>query len=78
MYLKKKCLVSNVMGNRDVIENGKNGFICNDVEDFSEKINKILNKDIDINEIENNEENDIVEKYSTVRMCDEYRKIYEI
>ena len=27
MYLKKKCLVSNVMGNRDVIENGKNGFI---------------------------------------------------
>ena len=78
MYLKKKCLVSNVVGNRDVIENGRNGFICNDVEDFSEKINRILNKDIDINEMEFNQENDVIEKYSTQKMCEEYRKIYAI
>ena len=41
-------------------------------------IAKQLKMDVKVNEIENNEENDIVEKYSTVRMCDEYRKIYEI
>ena len=30
MYMKKPCVVSDVIGNHDVIENGRNGFICGD------------------------------------------------
>lgn len=34
MYMKKLCVVSNAIGNRDVIHNGVNGYICNTVEDY--------------------------------------------
>ena len=38
MYMKKACVVSNVIGNRDVIHNGENGFVCTKVEDFVKAI----------------------------------------
>ena len=38
MYLRKPCVVTNVVGNRDVIHNDKNGFVCDDIEKFVEKI----------------------------------------
>ena len=34
MYMKKLCVVSNAIGNRDVIRNGDNGYVCDNVEDF--------------------------------------------
>lgn len=34
MYMKKLCVVSNAIGNRDVIHSGVNGYICNTVEDY--------------------------------------------
>lgn len=34
MYMKKLCIVSNVIGTRDVIHNRENGYVCNTVEDF--------------------------------------------
>lgn len=34
MYMKKPCVVSNVIGNHDVIHNGENGFVCNSAEEF--------------------------------------------
>lgn len=34
MYMKKPCVVSDVIGNHDVIENGVNGFVCDSVDDF--------------------------------------------
>lgn len=34
MYMKKLCIVSNVTGNRDVIQNRENGYVCDTVEDF--------------------------------------------
>ena len=36
--MKKVCVVSNVIGNRDVIHNGKNGFVCSDTEEFVKTI----------------------------------------
>lgn len=42
MYLRKPCVVSNVVGNRDVINDGKNGFVCNTADDFVEKIQYLL------------------------------------
>lgn len=41
MYMKKPCVVSDVIGNHDVIENGRNGFICGDVRKFIEAIRSI-------------------------------------
>ena len=40
MYMKKICVVSNVIGNRDVIINNYNGFICLNADDFIKKIKK--------------------------------------
>ena len=38
MYIKKLCLVSNVMGNKSVIQDGINGYICEKAEDYAEHI----------------------------------------
>ena len=40
MYMKKPCIVSNVIGNRDVIKNDVNGFICDKAEDYVAAIKK--------------------------------------
>lgn len=41
MYMRKPCVVSNVIGNRDVIHSEDNGYICNSVDDFVQAIEKI-------------------------------------
>ena len=41
MYMRKPCVVSNVIGNHDVIQNGKNGYVCNSVDDYVHAIKKI-------------------------------------
>lgn len=41
MYMRKLCVVNNVIGNRDVIYNGVNGFVCNSVEEFVFTITKM-------------------------------------
>ena len=38
MYMGKLILVSNTMGNKSVIENGVNGYVCNTVEDYAKHI----------------------------------------
>ena len=44
MYMKKVCIVSNVIGNRDVIKDNENGFIAEDLEEFKNKILQINEK----------------------------------
>lgn len=43
MYMKKPCVVSNVIGNHDVIHSGDNGYVCDSVDDFVQSIRKIRN-----------------------------------
>lgn len=38
MYIKKLVLVSNVMGNKSVINDGVNGYVCNKPEEYAERI----------------------------------------
>lgn len=38
MYLKKLILVSNTMGNKSVIHDGINGYVCDKAEEYAEKI----------------------------------------
>ena len=77
MALKKPCIVSNVIGNKDVIENEKNGFVCNNLEDYIKVINNILNDKYDLDKIVNNAYKDVLDIYNTKVMSDRYKKIYQ-
>ena len=72
MYMKKLCVVNNVIGNRDVIHNGKNGFVCDHVEDFVTGITFAG----DQREYIDNAYQDVLNKYNTKVMATSYSKIY--
>ncbi|MFW6015402.1 MAG: glycosyltransferase [bacterium] len=81
MYMKKICVVSNVIGNRDVIKNGENGFVCNETDEFVEAIIKakeiIRNKRISReSKIIKKAYSDIMRKYNVEVMGREYKNIY--
>ena len=71
MYMKKLCVVSNVIGNNDVVENGKNGFVCRNVEEF---VKAILTSST---EIRNNAYEDIMHTYNTIEMKNKYHAVYD-
>lgn len=72
MYMKKLCVVNNVIGNRDVIHNGKNGFVCDHVEGFVTGITSAG----DHREYIDNAYQDVLNKYNTKVMATSYSKIY--
>lgn len=74
MYIKKPCAVTNVVGNRDVIENGRNGYVCETVQDFVNAINDIRENKAE--EYVLTAYNDIFTKYNTKTMSQGYLKIY--
>ena len=75
MYMKKICIVSNVIGNRDVIINNYNGFICLNADDFIKKIKTVRINDFD--SVVENAHDEILKKYNTQIMASEYKDIYE-
>lgn len=77
MYLKKICIVSNVMGNRDVIENGKNGFVCKKQEEYYQLIEKIKNAEVDYLKIKDKARQTIVTNYNMEQIAKQYLEIYE-
>lgn len=76
MYMKKICIVSNVIGNRDVIKNKINGFICNDLEQFESVIKSIKNKDYNTN-VAKEAQIDVIENYCEKNMIKRYKDIYK-
>ncbi len=76
MYMKKICIVSNCIGNRDVITNGKNGFIANNIDEFIKQINDIKHDEKLITEITDNAKEDILNKYCNYVMVKKYKEIY--
>ncbi|MCD7924362.1 MAG: glycosyltransferase [Bacteroides sp.] len=77
MYLKKICLVSNVIGNRDVIHSGENGLICNSASDYADAIRKIANGEIDGRLLSEAAFEDVVNNYNIDLMAQKYSKIYK-
>lgn len=77
MFLGKICIVSNVIGNNDVINNGENGFIGYSTDNYVDTIKNIYNRKIDINKIEANAIDDVIKKYNTKSMAKKYINIYE-
>lgn len=74
MYLKKPCIVNNVIGNNDVIHNGDNGFVCDSVIDFVEGIKKI--REGHVLQYVEKAYKDVFEFYNTKVQAREYSKIY--
>ena len=72
MYMKKLCVVNDVIGNHDVIQNGQNGYVCRTVEDFVKAIESTGNDAL----IEKAYQ-DLMEKYNTEVMAEKYSQIYE-
>ena len=74
MYMKKICVVSDVIGNRDVIHNGENGFVCTKAEDFVKVIEECRCEDEKLTE---RAYQDILKMYNTKVMAQMYSQKYE-
>ena len=75
MCMKKLCIVSDVIGNRDAIQNGRNGYVCATKEEFVTAIKKIENKK-ETNECIKCAYNDIQERLNIWMMAKQYDEIY--
>ena len=76
MYLKKVCVVSNVMGNRDVIDNGMDGYVCHTEDEFYNIIEKIKNGEIDFLMLGNRAREKILAEHNMDKVADDYLKVY--
>lgn len=75
MYMKKLCVVSNAIGNRDVIHTGTNGFVCDTIEDFVEVISNA--KKVKMESLIESAYSDIENRYNTSVMAMRYSNIYQ-
>ena len=74
MFIKKLVLVSNVMGNKSVIKDGINGYICNTAQDYANKIKEAMKKfPVELTE---NAYRDVMEIYNTKVMTKKYIEFY--
>ncbi|MBQ3802881.1 MAG: glycosyltransferase [Oscillospiraceae bacterium] len=72
MYMQKLCVVNDVIGSRDVIQNEKNGFVCQTVEEFCAAVtSRQTDKLIQI------AREDVKREYNTTVMAEHYSSIYE-
>ena len=74
MFMKKLCIVSNVIGNRDVIENEVNGFVCKNKTEFVRVIRNIGKWSFD--SLIESAYDDILTVYNRKEMAKNYKKWY--
>lgn len=74
MYMKKVCMVSNVMGNKSVIKNGVNGYVCTTPEDYADCIRKAINEFPQ--KLAEHAYQDVLTCYNTKSMSEKYTKFY--
>lgn len=75
MYLDKICIVSNIPGNQDVIQDTVNGYLCHNLEEFVERILYIC--DNNNNDMLRRARQDVIERYSSKKMLKKYMDIYQ-
>ncbi|WP_315119230.1 glycosyltransferase [uncultured Clostridium sp.] len=76
MYLKKPIVANNVIGNNNVVFNDYNGFLCNNLNDFVNSIDKLINDTNLINEISSNSKKYILENHLLKDMICNYKNLY--
>lgn len=77
MYMKKFCVVTDIIGNSDVIHSGVNGYVCRSAEEFVEVIERIQADKGNLEEILERAYGDIVKEYNTKVMAENYREKYQ-
>lgn len=83
MYMRKPCIVSDVIGNRDVIQSKRNGYVCRTTEEFVNAIEAVRtgkskkSGEIEIERLVNTAFQDVIEEYNTTVMAEKYSKFYE-
>lgn len=75
MYIKRLILVSNTMGNKSVIKDGINGYVCDKAEEYAEHI-KASMKELP-KELPENAYKDVLNIYNTNVMKKKYIKFYK-
>ena len=75
MYLKKTCVVSNVVGTRDVIQNNHSGYLCDNEDEFVEVIERLA-KEGTKEEIVNCAYDAIVHHFNSGRLVEKYEELY--
>lgn len=75
MYMKKICIINKAIENCNVICNGKNGFVCKEIEDFVNVIN--LTKYNKNNKLAECAYHDVLNHYNIKIMAEQYKNIYE-
>lgn len=76
MYAGKPCIASRVIGNRDVIRHGENGFLADSPAEYAEIIRKIQSGIYDLNKITDTAYHEILKEYNTDVMSRKYVKLY--
>lgn len=74
MYIKKLILVSNTMGNKSVIKNEINGYVCNNAEEYAKHIKNAMNNFPKT--LSENAYHDVLTIYNTEEMKKKYVKFY--
>ena len=74
MYIKKLIFVSNTMGNKSVIRDGVNGYICERAEDYAKKIKAAMKRFPE--ELPERAYQDVLAVYNTEAMKKKYVEFY--
>lgn len=78
MYLGRVCIVSNIIGNKDVITEGVNGYLAEDVSGFCSQLQKILDADAAVlDRIRQKAKEDVQKEYNTTVMANKYAALYK-
>lgn len=74
MYIKKLILVSNTMGNKSVIQDGVNGYVCEKPEEYAEKIKNAIK--IFPENLPEKAYQSVLDIYNTKVMKEKYKMFY--
>lgn len=74
MYMRKVCVVSNVIGNNNVIVNKENGYLCNSIDDYTGTVKRLLVNIPD--KVVDNAYEDVITHYNSTVMAKSYADIY--
>ena len=77
MYMKKLAVVSDVIGNRDVVHNQVNGFVCKTLDEYVAAIRRGVQMDADCRAYIEHAYREILSEYSLDVMCGKYDEIYQ-
>lgn len=77
MYIKKPCIISNVIGNNNVINN-KNGFLCNTLTDYCNAISNLILHNDKYKSMILEARKDVLNEYNSIIMAKKYKDVYSI